>query len=49
MSKNHNLEVLINLGFDKNEAVIALQQAKGQLDRALDILYVHSKNNQEEF
>ena len=38
MSKNHNLEVLENLGYDKTSAQAALQQAKGQLDRALDIL-----------
>ncbi len=38
MSKSYNLEVLLNLGFNKKEATVAIEQAKGQLDRALDIL-----------
>jgi len=47
MSKYQQLEALINLGFDKAAAIAALQSAKGQLDRALDLLLV--KTNTEAY
>ena len=49
MSKNHNLEVLENLGYDKASAQAALQQAKGQLDRALDLLNTNDQMTREQY